>query len=480
MPEPRFFTKNTVLLALVGMAIAFSVHYFELSSLNLITTLHETADDASYLRPAENLIDHGVWKDNSIGPSSYVQRPPILGLVHLIGMIVFQTKSVWFIFLTALLLHGIGIALLYKLILQFSNKKNALIFTLIFILSPCFWGFLSYSISEVFLVSSVIIVTYLALTPHPAQLKRLVLALIVLYLMRPVLVLIFLPTLFSLIRKFIRKKEGIRLFDRKALLLNCSLVLSLGFLIFWEARKLNYTGSVSPHPIYHSENETIFRRPHEQLTELFKIWEVQPETFHSVTGRNWNRTLSDLHEIKRYTEGRNAPIKPETLLSLLVKFTNLRVNDSPFFRDSREASEHKYGIEVEMIRGKIIAAHRFQYWIKTPLLSAKENLFKSHLNLTIFQETFRGNAAMEIFRSAILALILMGYLSLLLVPFLIRNRGVSLICIGACAYFLFLIGYQRMNEDRYFLPLVVLGFICLSILTFHFSEYFTKRRELRA
>jgi len=476
----KFWKHPSILLAILGMLVAFSVHFLEIQMVPLGNELHQTADDASYLRPAENLIDHGVWKDNSIGPSSYVQRPPIVGIIHLIGIVVFQTRSVWFIFLAALLAHGIGTSLLYKIILQFSNKRNALIFSTIFILSPCFWGFLSYSISEAFLVSSIIITSYIALTPDKLQLKRLVLSLVILYLMRPVLILIFIPTLISLCKKRFQDKKQIQLWSKSALLLNCSLLLSLIFLTSWEARKWSYTGSISPHPIYHSENETIFREPHSQLTELFKIWEVQPEVFHAITGRTWNNTLSDLNDIKRYTTTKSAPIKQEKLLSLLLKFNRLNEYDVKFFgKDGRAVRERRYATSVETTKQQIISENRLQYWINTPFLSAKENVFKSHLNLTLFQETFRGNPVMEILRSAILALLLLSYLALLLVPLALKNRSLSLICIGSMFYFLFLIGYQRMNEDRYFLPVVVVGFICLSILTFHYSEYFTKRRKPR-
>jgi hypothetical protein len=346
----------------------------------------------------------------------------------------------------------------------------------IFIISPCFWGFLSYSISETFVIPSIIITTQIAFSKSPNSFYKFTVALCLLYFLRPVLLLLFLPLFLFSIRNYFREKHYKSLLSLDNIALKSMVFLTLGTVFFWEMRKFHYTDSLSPHPIYNAKNESVFREPHEKLTELFKIWEVQPEVFHAILGRNWTLSLSDKNELNRYIEAKLAPVKVETLQLLLVKFTRLKSEDySRFDPLSRAIIEHRFGIEIENTRKHTISENRFQYWIKTPLLSAKENLFKSHLNLTVFQETYRGNILMELLRTAILALILLGFLSLLLVPFIIRNKMLSGICVGSLIYFLFLIGYQRMNEDRYFLPLVVTGLICTAILTFRISEHFKKR-----
>lgn len=472
----KFWKQPVFFLVVIGILFAFAVHFLEIKTTHLSANLHETADDASYLRPAENLASTGIWKDNSVGPSSYVQRPPIVGIVHFIGLSVFQTKSAWFIFFVALLLHGVGIGHLYKLILQYSNKRNALFFTLVFITTPCFWGFLSYSISEAFLVSSIIITTKIALSQTPKSFYKFIVALCLLYFLRPVLLLFFFPLFLFKIRNYLKEKHYKGLLSLENIALKSVVFISLGTIFFWEMRKFHYTDTFSPHPIYHAKNESIFREPHEKLTELFKIWEVQPEVFHAILGREWSLSLSDKNELKRYIEAKEVPVKVETLQLLLVKFTRLKSEDySRFDPRARPIIEHRFGVEVENTQKQVISENRLHYWMKTPLLSAKENLFKSHLNLTIFQETYRGNVLMELWRISILALILLGFLSLVLVPFIIRDKILSKICLGSLLYFLFLIEYQRMNEDRYFLPLIVTGFICTAILTFRVSEHFKKR-----
>ena len=41
-----------------------------------------TNDDASYLRPAENFIKTGIWKDNSLGLQAHFTRPPGYGILY--------------------------------------------------------------------------------------------------------------------------------------------------------------------------------------------------------------------------------------------------------------------------------------------------------------------------------------------------------------------------------------------------------------
>lgn len=471
----KFWKQPVFFLVVIGILFAFAVHFLEIRTVPLSGNLHETADDASYLRPAENLAETGTWKDNTIGPSSYVQRPPFVGTIHLIGMRIFNDHSSWFIFIAALLFHGIAISSLYKLLSAQTNKKWPLIFTLIFILTPCFWGFLSYSISEAFVVSLLVITTQTALSKSPNSFYRFVFTLCLLYFLRPVLLLIFLPLFVFSIRDYFREKHYQNLLSPESLGLKSFVFLALGTVFFWEMRKFGYTKSFSPHPIYHSGNQTIFRPPHEKLTGLFKIWEFQPETFHAITGKNWTYSKENLREIERYIASRSAPIKAEKLLAVLDQFIFLQKKDYTFQRvTTKEYDEFHYCLSLEKLISKTRKENKLQYWFLTPIRSAKENLFKSHLNLTIFQETFRGNVFIEIIRYATLCLILLGYLSILLIMLFGRNRLTFLFSIGSLLYFLFLIVYQRMNEDRYFLPLVVTGLISIAILTFRISEHFKK------
>ena len=471
----KFWKQPVFFLVVAGILFAFAVHFLEIRTIPLSGNLHETADDASYIRPAENLAKTGTWKDNTIGPSSYVQRPPFVGIIHLLGIWIFNDHSSRFIFIAALLFHGIAISSLYKLLSAQTSRKWSLIFTSIFIMTPCFWGFLSYSISEAFVVSFLVIAAQIALSKSPDSFYKFVLTLCLLYFLRPVLLLIFLPLFIFSVRDYFQKKHYQNLLSSESIMLKSFVFLTLGTVFFWEIRKFGYTKSFSPHPIYHSGNQTIFRPPHEKLTELFKIWEFQPETFHAITGKSWIYSKENLLEIEDYIESRSAPIKAEELLAILDQFTFLQKKDYTLQRvTAREYDEFHFCLSLEKLISKTRKENKMQYWFSTPMHSAKENLFKSHLNLTIFQETFRGNMFIETIRYGTLFLILTGYLSLLLILFFGRNRLTFLFSLGSLLYFLFLIEYQRMNEDRYFLPLVVTGLISTAILTFRISEHFKK------
>ena len=67
-----------------------------------------------------------------------------------------------------------------------------------------------------------------------------------------------------------------------------SFFVCLASIVFWESVKIQRTGELwNPHPIYHVENQTMFRPPHERLTELFKVFEFKSEDFHQWTMACW-------------------------------------------------------------------------------------------------------------------------------------------------------------------------------------------------
>jgi len=470
MVANKFFNKKTIVLAAIGIAVAFSVHLFELQTMNLDGYLHSTADDPSYVRPATNFLEHGIWKDNSEGPSSYVQRPPVTGFFHLLGTAISGSDNRIGFFIIALLLHGIGIIALFKTLQQFVSEKWGLISTAAFILLPCFYGFLSYSLSEALLVSSLLITGYFHLVPQRSQLTKMGSALFLLYLFRPVLLLCFLPLFIYKLNEYRKKNE------KKGSTLGSKLVLFslIGFTLFWEVRKFNYTSTFSPHPIYHLENKSIFRPAHASLTELFKIWEYQPEHFHALAGTPLKDDSLSRAFVFDYYNQKKPPISKDQFFKILLTYS--QVNLQPVVSKTEQL---KFQLKLDEYTKVLYSENKQRYWIETPYLSASENLKKTHLNLGIFQEKYRGNIIIELIRYGTLGLLLLGYLSMIFILFTGIKTEIKRLASGAWVYFIFLIEYQRMNEDRYFLPMIVLGYLCLSILTFHFSEYFSRRKEVR-
>jgi hypothetical protein len=469
MPGNKFFNKKTVLLATIGIAVALSVHLFELYAMNLDNNLHSTADDPSYVRPAANFLEHGIWKDNSEGPSSYVQRPPLTGFVHLLGTLITGSDNKIGFFILVLFLHGIGIVTLFKTLRQYISERWATISTTLFLWLPCFYGFLSYSLSEALLVSSLLITGYFHLVPQRSQLTKTGSSLLLLYLFRPVLLLCFLPLFIYKLKEHVKKTE------KKTSTLASKVVLFslIGFTLFWEARKFNYTSTFSPHPIYHMENQSIFRPAHESLTKLFKIWEYQPEAFHALAGTPLKDDSVSRAFVFDYFDQKKPPISKEQFFKILLTYSE--VNLKPVVSRMEQV---EFQLKLDDYTEVLYAHNKGRYWLETPYLSAKENLKKTHLNLGIFQEKYRGNLIVELIRYGTLGLLLAGYLSLILIFFTGIKNDLKRLASGAWVYFIFLIEYQRMNEDRYFLPMIVLGYLSLSILTFHFSEYFRKTKEV--
>ena len=466
------------MFAFVGVIIALLLHLTEIYTVHLDNHLHQTADDASYIRPAYNLLDNGTWKDSSSGPSSFVQRAPLMGFFHLLGIILLHDNSAWFIFGLALLFHGIGIYCLYKILINLTSKRIATVFTTLFILLPCFYGFLSYSITEAFVISFILIATRVALISEQHRLTKLILVMSIIYLFRPVLVLIFVPILIRSVFAAIKYKTHQSFFSKSAIGLKSVLLFFIAINVFWEVRKFDYTGNFSPLPIYHSENGTIFKPAHQKLTELFKIWEVKPEVFHYFAGRIWTNSPEDKAEIEEYVKNNNVPISAHRFQELMIQYGHVNHIIENKDTESLEAIQSF----SEKLDQRIIATkkhNRLQNWIITPLLSAKDNILKSQINFTLFQETWRGNFIIEFIRYFTLAILLLSYLSLIISPIFLKAHRLHYVLLGALLYFGFLIFYQRLNEDRYFLPLIAIGFIAFAILTFTFSEQFRKRKNVK-
>jgi len=447
--------KKDVQLALLGVIIALGVHLLDIFVHKLEHGLHVTADDVSYFRPALNWWQYGIWKDGFEGASSYVQRPPLMGIVELIGYWILGNAYPWFVFGVALLVHGYAVSRLFKIIRFYSTEQRAIAGTWLFILLPCFWGFLSYTITEAFEIGLCVIALSYFLIPSQQQIQKMFISLLLMALFRPVLVVLFLPLLFYKLWKDKPRIQLMNVFRREFVTVNILLIALISTTFFWEVRKTMITGEVlNPHPIYHETNETVFRPPHAALTELFKTWETRPEVFHDFVGRTWQQDPIHIsrNEVKAYCIERNVPVEPEILYLSLVAYGNLTPD-----------LEGEFCNALEELTNEIKANNRYLYWIKTPLTGIREQVFKSQLNLIIFQETYRGNWFIETLRYLCMAVILLSYLAILIVPFTWKSAEIRLASLGCWVYGFLLFWVQRMNEDRYMLPLVAIGFVLLAV-----------------
>lgn len=450
LPTKRF----SLILTISGCIMVLGLFFLEKEAFQLPFGMHETADDPSYLRPAENWINHGVWKDNTNGASAYVQRPPLFGTVYALVYSIGGKSAPLVLFLFNFALHLFALHLLYQLICEYFTPRKALYFSLIYAITPIFFGFLSYQISEAFAGSFMIIGVYLFTRPTFPRYKASVF-IIALMLFRPVLILLFLPAFLFLL---LSKTNKNRLNWRQISLLGFSLIACLS----WEIRKHHYTQEwLNPHPIYHASNESQFRPLHAAFSDLFRIWETRPEVFHTLMGKAWSSDTIAYKTVLEYSQARSIPISARHLHQLLKQYQTINIELKKQFEQHEfkveTSSEKQLGKQIIHLTTQIKAANPWTNWIKTPFLGMKEQLFKSHLNLGIFQETYRGTFLVESLRYACLAFVLLLYLSLIFGLFI---KGIlRFLAIGGLIYLTYLFWFQRMNEDRYLQPVLCFAFI---------------------
>lgn len=450
-------------LALTGVAIAGLVHLLNgfLSGLQL--GIHTTADDASYLAPAENWWHTGMWKDNSIGVSSYIQRPPMMGIIHLIEFIPFGKLAPAAHFIFCLLLHGWSLYRLPRLLAHFIPEKQALRAAWMYALLPCFWGFLSYQITES--VSPALLLLLISFLYNEnksgTSIVTILLLATTLWFLRPVLLLLFLLPLLYYLWKH---RNSLRIIQNGAVF-----VFSLLVVFAWEFRKAGYSGRWGDlHPIYHAENASLYRPPHAAISDLFRIWETRPEVFHAIAHSCWgdDSTKRSSEYLAVYVQERNVPLTVDELQSLLSHYTAVNRPVAQKVALGRPIpqtkGERQFIQEIEQLIRKLKQSNKTQYYLKTPLLSAKEMLLKSQLNLELFQLHSRGNPLTELLRYLCVFVINLLVIGTLLTLFR-RKSELRLLAIGIVLFGFYLFFIQRLNEDRYLVPALPLLFVAGSV-----------------
>ncbi|PHR49785.1 MAG: hypothetical protein COA32_01235 [Fluviicola sp.] len=424
------------------------------------TGLISTADEASYLRPPQNWLEGKGWKDSSTGHSSYVQRPPGYGLVFLLCKSISPNNAFLLLKGIHILAFLFSLIVLPKLLFELTkDRKFALIGMLIFGLLPCFNGFMYYTLTESLSPFVLLLLTheFILIIRHQRRPFLFGLTIAFLLLLRPQLIIF--PLFFVAFLLFKSRKFWW-----------VYLISILPFLM-WQVRNYNITGSVSLHPIYSSTNKSIYRPPHEALSNLFRIWEYKSDKFHETVGVliqdtstiNLNKALENIPE--HLTE----KVKP-----VLKDFQYVVYHQKKMFSNENEIMEmpieREFVSNTNTLREEIISSNKLQYYVKTPVNSTIELLTKSHLNLFVFQKVWRGNVFMETLRYLCLIVINLSLVSLLLLLFFTNTPNyLKLVALGVLCTFVYYVFFQRMNEERYMtplLPIMYIGLITLIAKTF--------------
>lgn len=455
----------TIIIAIICCVVAVVVHEVNLSSLkaenNHSSTLISTTDEASYLRPPQNWLEGKGWKDSSIGHSAYVQRPPGYGLVFLFCKSILPNSPFLLLKVIHILAFLLSIIIIAQLLLELSqNTKVALIGALVFGLLPCFNGFMYYTLTESLSPFLLLLLTYefIVVVRQKRGPFLFGFALAFLLLLRPQLIIFPLIYVVFLLLKS-RKFWWIYL------------IATLPFLA-WQVRSYNITGNVSLHPIYSNTNKSLYRPPHKALSNLFRIWEYKSDQFHETVGLLIKDTSNASLNIalKNVPEEHRESVKP-----ILRDFQYVVFEQKKMFEQENHIKllpiEEEFVDKTNTLREQMISANKMEFYLLTPVKSTIELMTKSHLNLFVFQKSWRGNAPIEILRYVCLIVINLSLLSMVFVLFLRKYPvHLKLIAIGIVCTFIYYVFFQRMNEERYMTPLLPLMYIGLMIVLYKIKK----------
>ena len=422
-----------------------------------------TRDDASYLAPAENFLEKGEWKSNAVGRAAYTTRSPGYGMIYLPLRLVFNQKGALLaLVIFQILLFAYSITLipdiLGALYLNRIWKKGV---TLTFAVLPMFNGFLSYTLTEGITPALVIILLALACSKNRTFKNNFLLWIVlsVLILIRPPMIvwLFLLPVLYFPFRK----KLLIKLF--------VGIVVSLAPTVIWQFHLYRVTGKYQGlHPIYQDDSNTVYRHPHQAIWNFHKSWGQEGADFHKEMdflsssaryNRNKDKAVSQI--VENIPQRVKTRVKIDSLNYYYSLYYDIISSQKAAFNDEHTIQGLSYderrviNFFRETTRTYIISDLYFSS-VVVPARIFKKLTLHSNLSLFIFQQSWRGNFAMEVLRILCFAIhSLAFYLFLLSIFILFPNKRALMMIVPIALYVCYLCFVQRGIEERYTLPVLI-------------------------
>jgi hypothetical protein len=461
------FSVKIYLIILVSVGVLILINETNLSFLKpnfpfkqgLITT----ADEYSYFSPVDQFVQTGNWAENSLGAKAYM-RSPGYGLIYLMAKLIGGSNAFLFLKMIQILLFS-GSILIFSKVLQTLklSKKMALVGTLIFGLMPMFSGFVYYTLSESVLPFFVLWSFYALLKANENKLISLnvIFALGFLLLLRPQMLV--LASLFLLYFLFKRN----RIF--------WSVLLAFFPLFFWNIRTVYISGEwLGLNPIYSKNNNSMYREPHKEMTDLFRVWEYRGDYFHSTMA-----LLSrDTTNITTQSVLQTIPIQYQaTVRPILKEFQKFRHQQITAY-SNKKISSHLPGEKalighIKSTRKELIRENPADFYLITPLKSFKKLMLTSMMNLFVFQETWKEQSIVLILKYCSFLFISLGFISSIILLIKSSNSLIRVSALSVLVSIFYLSFGQRFNEERYLLPY-------LSILFIHLLAYLERVIQLRA
>ena len=453
------FAATLVMVLLNEVNLSYLNHDYPYKD-GLITT----ADEYSYFYPAESYYQTGEWNASGDGSKAYL-RTPGYGFIYLIALVIGQSKAFLVLKIFQISCYAGSLFLLFKIISDFISKPFSLIATFIFGLLPCFNGFTYYTLSESVIPFFMLWWVYGILKPSKHDFLLLVLITSFLVLIRPQLIVF--PIVFAVYYLLKKNKRSIYL-----------LVGLLPFL-FWQIRTATLIGEWPDiHPVYSLSNNSIFRPPHQELTELFKIWEHESDVFHE----NMGILSADTSQLARNKVAATIPIHLQTdVLPILKKFQLFRFKQQLYSGNKINSylpGEKELTNNIHQLTQKLKSENKLDYYLLTPLKSLKKLVVTSMMNLNIYQDAWKENLWVFVLKLLSLTFILLGFVTSILFCFFSKcSIEYRLLAFSVLISIFYLVYFQRLNEERYLYPYLGMFFIYTCLYADSLIKLLAKRKS---
>jgi 4-amino-4-deoxy-L-arabinose transferase-like glycosyltransferase len=452
-------------IALLGAIWAWMVHssnlsYYQKEGGDASVDMILTADDASYVVPAANFYKLGVWKDNSGGVSSYIQRPPMVGMIN--WVFLHFTDSGNCQKYLSVILHGLALFVFGMMCVQWFGKRTGILLQGLYALIPCFWGYLFYFLTESITPSLLIFLIYgfyrfqQKNSPKWLFFQGLIVGMVL--LTRPQLAIFILP-FFYFLWIYIKNK-----FHNRWLTIFLSLLLAFGGFTLWQIRSTRIAGEWKGiHPIYDVTNNSQYRPVHRSFGELFKIWEHRSDRFHIMMGFYYiGYPDSDTRLVLKFLPPKVLEISgKEEINTIFLEYASINYELHRKYSvygpiEGETERERKLRMRVDSLTHVLRNKMWKENYVTTPLHSIQWMFTKSQLNLLIFQKKYRRQWWMEGLRYFCVGLI--SLITLLSISQMMnwKNKMFFLLALGTIIYLFYLFFVQKMNEERYLFPLLPL------------------------
>lgn len=497
----KYHSPIALLIALLSAATAIWYNEINLKALRQVErTKHitkldsawhwvATADDAAYIRPAENYYLQHTWKDNNPGRQSYFLRTPGYGLFRLalMELLGFESGQLYFRYFQVLFFAA-SVFLLYRSGRMLGLPPMwALAAEGIYGLSPFAIGFLYYSLTEGITPALMIGYTYLLLLAYTRRgpFFYLLAALLMGYigLVRPVL-LVFAAALPVMAWWSTATLPTLR---RVAFLVLNVLIITLPLTI-WACRSYKIAGEwVGIYPIYYAESNSQFRPSHRAIWHFASSFGMDGRTFHESMVPLWDATI----------HGDSSEVHIDSILDAIPDFVKKDIGEKRLresyhryrasiiyqrsvypkgtaMPDTIPQQEREVIADFEDFTSHIRSTHWLWCHIAVPLQVFKIASFHSNLSLWVLQHTWRGSWWLEALRVLFLTLHVACCLSFLYLLWR-GDRIARLLGLLIGIYFFYLCYFFRGLEERYTLPILP---IMLLALTYSFSSLHFRRENL--